>query len=244
MQVVKIWLLIIVTSHVTGFPSNSDLMKSALLTPFEMEPERLRNSGYPDAWQGLPAGRTSAFLNHRRNIFGKLDPDNKERPEVSPPRRKRFLETLLYPFVRPIYMYGLRRRLLRRRGRRPIYGRPFYFFSPTYGYSITPYYDSYDFGSGYADDFDYDHDYAIDYGFDDQNIEYDDYGSYGDYGGGGYDDYGLDGYGEYGFGGNGDYGFGGYGDYGFGDYGDYRGGGYGDFGAGDFNGGFDRKYSP
>ena len=226
------WLLVVALSSVTSFPNNLDSRVPETLTSFETELLKFQNPGFPEAWKRLPAEWTPRIHNHRRNAFRNHDMKNGIHSEAPTSRRKRFLESLLYPFARPsasvrpsAFIPGVRRRRpLRRRGRRPIYGRPFYYFSPSYAYSITPYYDSYDFASGYSDDFDYNHDYALDYGFDGQYIEYDDYGGYGTYEEGDFGDSN-----DYDISDNGD-------------YGDYGGGGFGDYGSWDLDGAFDSEY--
>lgn len=209
-QVVSVWLLA-VANLVVSFPNNLDLNARPQPTSSQTKLWMIPSSGTPATWKGLPAEWTPALSNSRREIFETSNLKNAKKVELpATKKRKRSLESLLFPYIpRPVFVQGIRRRPVRRRGRRPIYGRPFYYFSPTYGYSISPYYDSYDFASGYADDFDYAHDYAIDYGYESPYIEYDSYGDYsdfdvnsygdyGDYGGGYYDDYGGGSYGDYG----------------------------------------------
>lgn len=39
----------------------------------------------------------------------------------------------------------------------PVYGHPFFFYSPTHGFSIEPYFDSYNFSTGFIGGYDYYH---------------------------------------------------------------------------------------
>ena len=175
--------------------------------------------GFP---QPLPALR---MLRNRQNYYIGWIPVFKYPDPASPPtesagvtdaRKRRQAGSLLHPSqphsiqvgsVHPpaqtVVVNNHNRRLkpsrryrpLRRRI--PIYGRPFYYYSPTFGFSIIPYYDSYDFHAGFATGFDYDVDYSVDYAdydvvYADSDVDYDSDGY--DYDSDGYD-YDSDGYG-------------------------------------------------
>jgi len=36
----------------------------------------------------------------------------------------------------------------------PVYGQPFFYYSPTFGFSVDPYFDSYDFANGFISSYD------------------------------------------------------------------------------------------